>query len=125
MRGRRPREQNVLDGRMAEHRREVDAVAAIDGQWAVEVATLAGSHHFDLTLATVGTTLSGTAIGPTGPIAIRNGTAVGDTAEFRLDLVAPIPMSLVVQLYVVGNSLTGTAQAGPYPPSTVVGTRTG
>ncbi len=100
-------------------------MAAIDGKWAIEVATLAGSHHFDVTLTTSGTSLSGTAIGPTGPIAIRNGTASGDTAEFVLDLVAPLPMSLVVALHVVGDRLTGTAQAGPFPPSTIVGTRTG
>ncbi|HKP06274.1 MAG TPA: hypothetical protein VJU58_03380 [Microbacterium sp.] len=100
-------------------------MAAIDGKWALEVASLAGSHHFDVTLTTVGTSLSGTAIGPTGPIAISGGTASGDTAEFTLDLVAPLPMSLAVTLHVVGDRLTGTAQAGPFPPSTIVGTRTG
>ncbi|MFB7893947.1 hypothetical protein ACFC1I_17235 [Microbacterium sp. NPDC056044] len=100
-------------------------MAAIDGSWALEVATLAGSMHFDATLTTVGTSLTGTAIGPTGPIAIRGGTASGDTAEFTLDLVGPLPMSLVVKLHVIGDRLTGTAQAGPYPPSNIVGTRTG
>ena len=100
-------------------------MAAIDGTWAIEVATLAGSFRFDLTLTTTGTSLSGTAIGPTGPIAIRNGTASGDTAEFVLDLVAPLPTSPVVTLQVIGDRLTGTAQAGILPPSTIVGTRTG
>ncbi|WP_137842979.1 hypothetical protein [Microbacterium sp. 2FI] len=99
-------------------------MADIDGNWAIEVATLAGSRRYDLTLTTEGTVLTGTAIGDTGPIAIRNGTAAGDTAEFTLDFVAPVPMSLRFVLHVVGGRLTGTAQSGPFPPSTVLGTRT-
>lgn len=100
-------------------------MADIDGQWAIEVATLAGSRRFDLTLSTTGTALTGTAVGPTGPILIRNGTAAGEDAEFVLDVVAPLPMSLVFALHVVGDRLTGTAKSGPFPASTVVGVRTG
>lgn len=100
-------------------------MAAIDGKWAIEVATPLGSQHFDLTVSTDGTTLTGTAIGPTGPVALRNGTAAGDSAEFLLDFVAPLPMTVSVELHVVGNSLTGTARAGMFPASTVLGTRTG
>ena len=100
-------------------------MAAIDGSWALEVATLAGSMHFDATLTTTGTVLTGTAIGPTGPIAIRGGRASGAPAESTLAPAGPLPMSLAVMLHVVGDRLTGTAQAGPYPPSTIVGTRTG
>lgn len=99
-------------------------MADIDGTWAVEVATLAGSRRFDLTLTTEGTTLTGTAVGSTGPVPIRQGTAVGDTAEFVLELAAPLPMSLVFELRVIGDRVTGTAQSGPFPPSTVLGTRT-
>lgn len=98
-------------------------MAGIDGQWGIEVATLAGSRHFDLTLSTAGTTLTGTAVGAVGPIMVRNGKAVADTAEFVLDVLAPLPMSVVFRLQVVGDRLTGTAQSGPYPPSTVVGVR--
>ena len=100
-------------------------MAGIDGRWAIEVATIAGSHHFDVTLATAGTSLTGTATGPTGPIAIRGGTVTGDHAEFVLDVVAPLPMSLAVALHVIGDRLTGTAQAGPFPASTIVGVRVG
>jgi hypothetical protein len=98
-------------------------VADIDGKWAVEVATLAGSRRYDLTLATEGTTLSGTAVGAAGPVPIRNGTAVGDTAEFVLELAAPLPTTLVFELRVIGDRLTGTAQSGPFPPQNVLGTR--
>ena len=98
-------------------------VADIDGKWAIEVATLAGSRRFDLTLATEGTTLTGTAVGSTGPVPIRNGTAVGDTAEFVLEIAAPVPMSLVFELRVIGDRVTGTAHSGPFPPSSVLGTR--
>ncbi|KRB36551.1 hypothetical protein ASD93_10875 [Microbacterium sp. Root180] len=100
-------------------------VADIDGTWALEVATLAGSRRFDLTVTTEGTTLTGTAVGSTGPVPLRHGTAVGDTAEFVLDLAAPLPMSLVFELRVIGDRVTGTAQSGPFPPSSVLGTRTG
>lgn len=99
-------------------------MAAIDGKWAIEVATLAGSRRFDLTLSTEGTTLSGTAVGSTGPVPIRNGNASGDRAEFVLELAAPLPMALVFELRVIGDRVTGTAQSGPFPPSSVVGTRT-
>lgn len=99
-------------------------MAAIDGKWRVEIATLAGSRRYDLTLATAGTSLTGTAVGAAGPIPIRNGTAVGDTAEFHLDVAAPVPSTLVLSLRVDGDRLTGTAQPGPFPAMNVVGTRT-
>lgn len=100
-------------------------MADIDGRWTIEVATLVGSRRFDLTLTTVGTSLTGTAVGPTGLIPIRSGTAAGDRVEFVLDMVAPLPTSLVFALQVRGDRLTGTAQAGLFPPSNVLGTRTG
>jgi hypothetical protein len=100
-------------------------MADVDGKWAIQVATLAGARRYDLTLAVAGTTLTGTAVGATGPLPLRNGTVVGDTLTFTLDMVAPVPMSLAFTLRVIGNQLTGTARSGPFPPSTVVGTRTG
>lgn len=100
-------------------------MAEIEGKWAIEVATLAGSRRYDLTLSVAGTTLTGTAVGATGPVPIRNGTAAGDTVAFRLDLAAPLPTSLVFRMRVIGDRMTGTAQSGPFPASTVVGTRTG
>ena len=99
-------------------------MADVDGKWAIDVATLAGSRRYDLTLVTSGTTLTGTAVGATGPVPIRNGTAVGDAVGFRLDFVAPVVFSLVFDLRVFGNRMTGTAQSGPFPASTVLGTRT-
>lgn len=98
-------------------------MADIDGKWAIEVATLAGSRRYDLSLSTEGTTLTGTAVGSAGPVPIRNGTAAGDTAEFVLELAAPLPTTLVFELRVIGDRLTGTAQSGPFPPSSVLGTR--
>ena len=99
-------------------------MAEIDGKWAIEVATLAGSRRYDLTLSSVGTTLSGTAVGDSGPVPVRNGTVMGDTAEFTLYVVAPLPTVLTFTLRVIGSTLTGTAQSEPFPASTVVGTRT-
>jgi len=99
-------------------------MADVNGKWAIEVATLAGSRRYDLILTIAGTTLTGTAVGATGPLPIRNGTAVGDTVEFRLDQVGPLLMSLIFSLRVMGNRMTGTAQYGPFPASTVIGTRT-
>ncbi|WP_426321153.1 hypothetical protein [Microbacterium sp. E-13] len=100
-------------------------MTGIDGHWAIEVATLAGSRRYDLTLTTAGTVLTGTAVGATGPVPLTSGRVIGDQVEFRLDLAAPLPMSLVFDLRVVGDRLTGTARSGPFPPSTVVGTRLG
>lgn len=99
-------------------------MADVDGKWAIQVATLAGARRYDLTLTKAGSILTGTAVGATGPVPIRDGTAAGDTVEFRLDLVAPVPMSLIFNLRVIGNQMTGTAQSGLLPVSTVVGTRT-
>lgn len=98
-------------------------MAGFDGTWAIEVATLAGSRRYDLTLTTVGSALTGTAVGASGPVPIRAGTVTGDAAQFVLELAAPLPTSLVFRLEVVGDRVTGTAQSGPFPPSTVLGTR--
>ncbi|GAA5199931.1 hypothetical protein [Microbacterium jejuense] len=98
-------------------------MAGIDGNWAIDVVTLAGSRRYDLSLASAGTTLTGTSVGDTGPIAIRDGSITGDTASFRIDFLAPLPMSVRFVLKVVGDRLVGTAQVGPYPPTNVVGVR--
>jgi hypothetical protein len=99
-------------------------MADVDGKWRVQVATLAGARRYDVTLTTAGTAVTGTAVGATGPVPIRNGTAVGDTVNFTLDLRAPLRMSLVFSVRVTGDQMTGTARSGPFPASTVVGTRT-
>lgn len=101
----------------------VGVVADVDGKWAIDVATLAGSRRFNLSLTTAGATVTGTAVGDTGPVPIRDGRAVGDRLEFVIDLVAPLPMSLVFDLRVVGNRMTGTAQSGILPAMTVLGAR--
>ncbi|SFR93307.1 hypothetical protein SAMN04487846_0782 [Microbacterium sp. cf046] len=98
-------------------------MADITGKWAIDVATLAGSRRYDLTLTAAGTTLTGTAVGATGPVPIRDGTVAGDAVQFRLDFVAPVAMSVVFDLRVIGNRMSGTAQSGPFPASTVLGTR--
>ena len=54
---------------------------------------------------------------------MRDGIATADGAEFLVDFVSPLAMTIKVVLHVVGDRLTGTAQAGPFPPSTVVGVR--
>jgi hypothetical protein len=99
-------------------------MADVDGKWAIEVATLAGSHRYDLTLTIAGTAVTGTAVGAEGPIPLRNGIAVGDTVEFVLDHFSPVPRSVVFTLRVIGNRMVGTAQSGLFPASTVIGTRT-
>jgi hypothetical protein len=99
-------------------------MADVDGKWTIQVATLAGARRYDLTLATTGSALAGTAVGATGRTPVRNGTAREDTATFTLEFVAPVPMSVVFHVRVIGNQMTGTAKSGPFPASTVVGTRT-
>lgn len=99
-------------------------MADVDGKWRLQVATLAGARRYDVTLTTAGTALTGTAVGANGPVPIRNGTAVGDTVKFTIGLRAPLPMSLVFRVRVIGNQMTGTARSGLFPASSVVGTRT-
>lgn len=115
--------QNGLGGRTGRGPTRGGRVAGIDGNWAIDVVTLAGSRRYDLALASAGTTLTGTSVGDTGPIAIREGSFIGDTASFRIDFLAPLPMTLRFVLKVVGDRLVGTAQVGPYPPTNVVGVR--
>jgi len=104
--------------------RKVVVMTDVDGKWRIQVATLAGARRYDVTLTTAGTNLTGTAVGPAGPLPVRNGTVVGDAVKFTLDLRVPLPMSLVFSVRVLGDQMTGTARSGPFPASTVVGTRT-
>ncbi len=96
----------------------------VGGKWAIDVATLAGSRRYDLTLTVTGTTLTGTAVGATGPVPLRDGTAVGDTVTFRLEVVGPLPMSVTFHLKFIGDRITGTARSGAFPASNVIGART-
>ena len=98
-------------------------MADVEGKWAIQVATLAGSRRYDLTLTMAGDTVTGTARGATGPVPLRNGAAAGDTVTFTLALAAPLPMSLKFNLRVIGDRMTGTARYGLFPASTVIGTR--
>lgn len=100
-------------------------MADVDGKWAIDVATLAGSRRYDLSLMVAGAALTGTAVGAAGPLPLRNGSAAGDTVEFVLDLFSPVATSVVFNLRVSGNRMVGTATSGLFPASTVVGTRTG
>lgn len=95
----------------------------LDGKWVLDVVTLAGPRRFDVTLTTAGASVTGTAVGPTGPVPVRNGTTRAGTVEFTLDFAAPVPMTLAFTLRVVGDRLSGTAQSGILPPATVLGTR--
>ena len=94
-----------------------------DGTWKITVQTPMGSQSSTVELATDGATLTGTQTGngESGPI--YDGSADGDTATWKVDITRPLSLTVTFNATVSGDSISGTAEAGMFPPSPFSGSR--
>lgn len=93
-----------------------------DGSWNVDIASPLGTLHFVLDLAESGDEVTGRAVGELGEFVVEDGRAGDDGVTFSVDADAPLPVKLALNLKIIGDSLRGTAKAGPLT-ARVTGTR--
>jgi hypothetical protein len=95
---------------------------SVDGTWDITVNTPMGAQASTIVLTSDGETLNGEVTAPQ-PGTIYEGTVDGDSAKWKIDITVPMALTVQFEITVDGDSLSGTASAGPFPPSQVTGQR--
>ena len=88
------------------------APGSVDGTWRLETESPTGLRKSKLTLAAVGSTLTGeqSADGRSGPI--FSGTVSGSAVAWRIQIVHPVRLTLAYNGVVRGDTMMGTVKAG-------------
>ncbi|WP_375388692.1 LLM class flavin-dependent oxidoreductase [uncultured Amnibacterium sp.] len=87
------------------------------GAWKLEIRTPMGVSKYDLDLAADGGEVTGTATDHSGSLEVRSGVVDGDELSFVVEAKLPFPMSIRFSLEVDGDAMSGTSQAGVFPPA--------
>jgi alkanesulfonate monooxygenase SsuD/methylene tetrahydromethanopterin reductase-like flavin-dependent oxidoreductase (luciferase family) len=95
---------------------------SIDGSWDITVQTPMGAQTSKLEVSAAGATLTGTQSGNGEQTDIYEGSVDGDGATWKIDVKQPFPMTITFNATVDGERISGTAQAGAFPPAPFTGT---
>ena len=96
---------------------------SIDGKWNITANTPMGAQESALDLKSDGGTLTGSNTANGQSVEIYEGTVDGDTATWKIDITQPLPMTLTFTAEVDGDSISGQADPGMFPPSPFSGSR--
>jgi hypothetical protein len=96
---------------------------SVDGHWKITLQTPMGPQTSTVELVTDGAALTGSQSGngESGPV--YDGSADGDSATWKVDITRPLALTVTFQATVDGDSISGTARAGVFPPSPFSGGR--
>jgi hypothetical protein len=94
-----------------------------DGTWKITVQTPMGNQSSTVELQSDGGALTGTQSGngESGPI--YDGSLDGDRATWKVDITRPLALTVTFEATISGDSISGTAEAGMFPPSPFRGSR--
>ena len=94
-----------------------------DGTWNITLQTPMGAQSSTVELVSDGARLTGTQSGngESGPI--YDGSIDGAVATWKVDITRPLPLTVTFTATVEGDSISGTARAGVFPPSPFSGAR--
>ena len=98
-------------------------MAAVDGDWDVTIKSPMGDQKAVLSITSDGATFSGKMAGGLGAMDIPSGTVDGNTLNWKMDMVVPMPMSLDCTATVDGDAVTGQVVAGAFGAMGLSGTR--
>ena len=98
-------------------------MAAVDGDWEVTVKSPMGDQKSVLTINSNGDSFTGKMQGSLGSMDIANGSVNGNTLSWKMDMTAPMPMTLDCTATVDGDTITGEVKAGAFGSMPVSGTR--
>ena len=94
-----------------------------DGTWNVTLNSPMGAQQATLTLATDGSTLTGSMAGPQGSIDLTNGTVDGDKLAWNAELEQPMKLTMEFTATVDGDSISGEAKLGSFGSAGFTGAR--
>ncbi len=94
-----------------------------DGEWEISVQTPMGAQKSKLTVAADGGELTGELHGNGETVSIYDGTVDGDAVAFKANVTKPMALTIAFTGTVDGDSLSGHAQAGFFPPAPLTGDR--
>lgn len=70
-----------------------------------------------------GTTFTGSLAGGLGSLTVKDGKIDGNTLTWKMDMTVPMPLELNATATVVGDTITGTVNAGAFGDMPLSGTR--
>jgi hypothetical protein len=94
-----------------------------DGEWGLSVKTPMGAQESVLTVQSEGSVLSGELRGNGEAVSIYDGSVDGDAVAWKANVTKPFGMTISFSATLDGDSLTGEAQAGAFPPAPLSGVR--
>ncbi len=70
-----------------------------------------------------GNSFTGNVSNPMGTMEVRDGKVDGNTLSWKMDMKAPMPMTLECQATVEGDALSGSVKAGMFGSMALTGSR--
>jgi hypothetical protein len=95
----------------------------VDGTWDIAITTPMGVNRMSIDFATAGDAVTGIAHTIGGDAAVEEGALEGNRLTYAVQVAAPFPMRLTMDLEVDGDRVTGTSSTGNFPPAPVEGAR--
>jgi hypothetical protein len=94
-----------------------------DGTWNITVQTPMGAQSSTVELSSDGASLTGTQSGNGESGAIYEGAVDGDSVSWKIDITRPMRLTVAFKATIDGDSISGSASAGPFPASPFSGSR--
>ena len=94
------------------------------GTWDVTIDTLIGKMAVVFDISDEGGEVHGTASSDAETVDFLETVADGDRLTWTQMVTTPMKLTLEFEVNVDGNTMTGTAKAGPFPASPLHGNRT-
>ncbi|GGM94891.1 hypothetical protein GCM10011609_35470 [Lentzea pudingi] len=95
----------------------------IEGKWRVVLDTPMGRQPVELELLVDEGSLRGTVTQGGAAVDLADGQVNGQDATFTAAVTQPFPITITYAVTVAGDTISGTAQAGAFPPSPLTGER--
>ncbi|BBB98778.1 hypothetical protein ABIF38_005339 [Bradyrhizobium japonicum] len=96
---------------------------AVDGNWNLTMTTPMGERKATLSLASSGSTLTGTQSAEGNSTEIFDGTVNGDDVAWKVSITNPMPLTLEFTGKVSGDGISGEMGIGPMGSFPFTGTR--
>ena len=96
---------------------------AVDGNWNLTMTTPMGERKATLSLASSGSTLTGTQGAEGNSTEIFDGTVNGDSVAWKVSITNPMPLTLEFSGKVAGDGISGEMGIGPMGSFPFTGSR--
>jgi hypothetical protein len=102
---------------------ENEKMAKVDGAYDCVTKTPLGDQASVFTIVSNGGTFHGTNANPLGSLEVKDGKVEGNRLTWRMDMVLPMPMQMMCEGIVDGDTLTASIDTGSFGKITMSGKR--